>query len=70
MVDSNKLRGCLKEHQITQEEISKKIGITPKTFTSRLRSGVFKTDEIDAIINVLGIDKDRAIEIFFARKVT
>lgn len=68
MVDSNKLRGCIVANGMTQEEIAKSIGITPKTFYTKMKKGVFGSDEIEMMIEILHIENPMAI--FFAPKVT
>ena len=42
------------------------IGITPKTFYEKMKSGVFGSDEIQIMIEKLQIDNP--IEIFFANE--
>ena len=39
----------------TRERLSNEIGITPKTFTNRLKKGVFNSDEICVMIQKLDI---------------
>lgn len=51
---------------MSQSDVAKAIGITPKTFYTKMKSGVFGSDEIEAMISVLKIDKP--MEIFFAKK--
>lgn len=70
MVDTDKLRGCLVENRITQTEMSEKLGMTPKTFISRMKQKKFMTDEIDIMVDVLGLNTQEAVAIFFAKKVT
>lgn len=68
MVDTNKLRGCIVANGLTQEEIAKDIGIAPKTFSLRMKKGVFGSDEIEKMIEILKIDDP--MPIFFAKTVT
>ena len=70
MVDVNKLKGKMKEHKKTQEEIAKALNLSTKTMNERLKYGIFKTNEIDLIVSFLGLDKNEAIEIFFNLKVS
>lgn len=65
MVDTNKLRGIIAENRKTQTEVAKMIGVTPKTFYLRMQKGVFGSDEIQIMIDKLGIDNP--MEIFFAK---
>ena len=68
MVDANKLRGAIVSNGMTQEEVARQIGITPKTFYTKVKKGVFGSDEIDKMITILNIDDP--ISIFFAKEVT
>ena len=68
MVDCNKLRGCIVANGKTQEEVARLIGITPKTFYCKMKKGVFGSDEIEKMIDLLGIDDP--LSIFFAKSVT
>ena len=68
MVDCNKLRGCIVSNGRTQEEVAKLIGITPKTFYLKMKKGVFGSDEIEKMIDLLNIDDP--MPIFFAKSVT
>lgn len=68
MVDTNKLRGVIAENGKTQSDVAKMIGITPKTFYTRMDKGVFGSDEIQIMIDKLHIQNP--MDIFFAKKVT
>ncbi len=68
MIDTNALRGRIAEKGLSQSDVAKAIGITPKTFYTKMDKKVFGSDEIDAMIELLDI-KDPA-RIFFADKVT
>ena len=68
MIDTNALRGRIAEKGMSQSDVAKAIGITPKTFYTKMDKKVFGSDEIDAMIELLDID-DPA-RIFFADKVT
>lgn len=66
MIRVNDLRGILAKKGISQTEMAKKIGIAPKTFYEKMKIGVFGSDEIQVMIDVLEIDNPA--EIFFAKK--
>jgi len=68
MINSNKLRGKIAEAGMTQKEVAQKIGMTPKTFSMKMKSGKFGLDEADKIISLLKI-KDPSL-IFFASEGT
>lgn len=68
LVDTNKIRGLIAERRLTQQEVSQKMGIAPKTFYEKMKKGVFSTDEADDLIHILKIDNPA--EIFFADEIT
>lgn len=71
MVNAQKLKGAIVSCGKTQAEVAKSIGISPKTFTMKIKKGVFKSNEIEGIIEALGIDdKNVAMDIFFDTSVT
>ena len=68
MILTDDLLGLMAKNHVSQKEMAKKIGITPKTFGIKLKNGVFGSDEIEIMIKVLNIKNP--IAIFFANKVT
>lgn len=68
MIDTNKLKGQIVSKGMTQEEVAKEIGITPVGFYGKMKKGVFRSDEIEKMIDLLDIENP--IEIFFAKEVT
>lgn len=68
MVDTNELRGIIAKNGKTQTDVAKMLNITPKTFYSRMKKGVFGSDEIQIMINELNINNP--MEIFFVAEVT
>lgn len=68
MIDVNKLRGRMAEKGRSGQDMAKVIGKTPKTFYSKMKAGVFDSDEIEAMVKDLGIKNP--LEIFFAEEVT
>lgn len=66
MIRIDKLRGIMAQRNMSQSDVAKAIGITPKTFYTKMKKGVFGSDEIDAMIKTLNI-KEPA-EIFFAKE--
>ena len=65
MVDTNLLRGKIAEKGNSQLEIAKAIGITPKTFYNKMNKKVFGSDEIEIMIDELGIENP--MEIFLPK---
>lgn len=68
MINTDKLRGIIAENGLSQKDVAKAIGITPKTFYDKMQKGVFGSDEIDVMIEYLHIDDPATI--FFAKAVT
>ena len=66
MIRTDKLLGKIAENGYSQVDMAKAIGITPKTFYSKMKSGVFGSDEIEIMIDKLSIDDPMAI--FFAKE--
>lgn len=68
MLNRNELRAEIVRNGLTQKEVAKMIGISEKTFISRMNKGVFGTDEVAIMVRELGIKNP--IDIFFANEVT
>lgn len=66
MIKTDELRGLIAKNGYSQTDIAKKIGIAPKTFYEKMKNGVFGSDEIEVMIDVLQIEDPAAI--FFAKK--
>lgn len=66
VIRTDKLKGRIVECGYSQKDIAKAIGITPKTFYEKMKSGVFGSDEIQIMIDKLSIQDPAAI--FFADK--
>ena len=64
MIDTKELKAEMTRNDVTQEEVARYIGITPKTFYTKMKKGVFGSDEIEKMIEYLNI-KD-PMSIFFA----
>ena len=68
MIDVNKLKGSIVSAGKTQTDVAKRLGITPKTFSIKLKKGVFGSDEIEVMIDYLSIEDP--LSIFFVKEVT
>ena len=68
MVNTNELRAAFKRKAYTQEEVAKKIGVSPRTLSSKMNKGVFNSNEIERLIEVLDIKEP--MPIFFAEAVS
>lgn len=66
MIKTNRLKGIIVENGYTQQDVAKEIGITPKTFYEKMKNGVFGSDEIQIMINMLHIEDP--VSIFFAEE--
>ena len=68
MVNTDELRGLIAKNKMSQSDMAKKLNMTPKTFYQRMQKGIFGSDEIQTMIEVLHIENP--IDIFFAKEVT
>jgi len=68
MIDTSALKGVIVSKGMTQQAVAKKLGMNPKTFYSKMKKGVFGSDEMEQMIDILSIQNP--MEIFFANKVT
>lgn len=46
MIKTNELRGIIAKNGLSQTDVAKMIGVTPKTFYEKMKNGVFGSDEI------------------------
>lgn len=65
MIDTNALKGKIAEKGLSQAKLAHKIGITPKTFYEKMAKGVFGSDEIEKIIEILELEEP--MKIFFIK---
>ena len=66
MIKTNEVRGEIAKNGLSQSDVAKMIGVTPKTFYEKMKNGVFGSDEIEIMIEKLNIKDPMAI--FFAKK--
>lgn len=64
---TNLLRGIIVSKGMTQEQVARLIGISPKTFYNKMKKGVFDTDEVRRIGAVLEIDDLSELADIFLR---
>lgn len=62
MVNVNRLRGIIAERGLSQRKVAEYLGMTEKTFYSKMKKGVFGTDEAERMIELLEIPNP--VEIF------
>ena len=60
-MNTAKLRGIIAERGFSQREVAKQIGISEKTFYSKMKNGVFGTDEAERMIELLKIEDPATI---------
>lgn len=68
MVDTKRLVGIIYERGLSQRKVAQSIGITEKTFYGKMKRGVFDSDEIQQMIDMLDIQDPAGI--FFAKAGT
>lgn len=68
MIDTNALRGAIAAKGMSQQEVAVHLGMAPKTFYSKMKKGVFGSDEMEKMISLLSIENP--VAIFFAKSVT
>lgn len=68
LIDTNELRGIIAKNGLSQSELARKLGMTPKTFYDKMKKGVFSSNEIEKMIVQLGIENP--IAIFFVNNAT
>lgn len=56
MIDTMKLRGIISERGLSQRKVAKNLGMTEKTFYGKMKKGVFDSDEIQQMIELLNIE--------------
>ena len=66
MIKTDELRGIIAKNRLSQSDVAAKIGVTPKTFYEKMKSGVFGSDEIQIMIEELHIEDP--VSIFFAKE--
>lgn len=65
MIKTNELRGIIVANNLSMKDVAAELGITPTAFYSKMKKGVFNSDEIESMINFLKIENP--IAIFFAK---
>ena len=66
MIKTDELRGIIAKNGLSQTDVAKMIGVTPKTFYEKMKNGVFGSNEIQIMIDELHIDNP--MPIFFAKE--
>lgn len=66
MIKTDELRGVIAKRGTSQRKVAEAIGITEKSFYEKMKRGIFRSDEIEKMVNLLKIENPS--EIFFASK--
>lgn len=68
MILTNEIRGRMVAKGFTHAAMAKELGMTDRTFGTKMKKGVFGSDEIEKMIVLLEIEDPN--KIFFADVVT
>ena len=68
MINTNELRARIVGKGMTQAQVAQSLSMSSKTFSLRMKKGVFGSDEIEKMIEILDIADP--LPIFFAEKET
>ena len=69
MIKTDELRGIIAKNGLSQTDVAKMIGVTPKTFYEKMKNGVFGSDEIQIMIDELHIDNPMPIRRIHERSI-
>lgn len=65
MINTKELKAEIARNGLSQNKIAKQLGITPKTFYEKMKKGIFKSDEMEKMIEILNLKNP--CEIFFTK---
>ena len=66
LIAVDKLRGIITERGMSQRQVAKNLGMNEKTFYAKMQKGVFGTDEVEKMVELLAIRNPA--DIFLLRK--
>lgn len=66
MIRTDLIRQSLAENHLTLQQLADCLEITPRTLYSRMRKGIFRSDEMERMIRLLHINNP--CEVFFDLK--
>ena len=66
MIDTKELKGIMAKEGVSGTKLALRIGMTPKTFYGKMKKGVFGSDEIEKMVDILNISDP--MRVFFAQK--
>ena len=61
MIRTDLLRQRITANGITQAQVAQRLGMTIRTFYKRMKAGVFRSDELEAMMDMLGIEDLRML---------
>lgn len=65
MVRTDLLRESMDRSGVTQAQVASRLGMTTRTFYRRMKLGVFRSDEMEAMVELLQLSDPMAV--FFDR---
>lgn len=68
MVNTKLLKKIIFDRDLSQRKVAHHLGMTEKTFYSKMKKGIFDSDEIEEMIKFLEINNP--MPVFFAQSVT
>lgn len=68
MIDTKALHGIIVSKGLSQKDVAAHLEMSPKTFYAKMKKGVFGSDEMESMIDLLAIKNPESI--FFAKEVT
>ena len=66
MIATDKLRGLITERGLSQRKVAEMMGMSEGTFYRKMKKGVFDSDEMAQMVDILRIHEPS--EIFFAKE--
>lgn len=70
MLDVDKFKGAVAEQGLNQRQLARMLGISENTMYSKVKKGVFGSNEISQMAKLLHLDNGKIVEIFFANSGT
>lgn len=65
MIKVDELRGIIAKNGLSQRKVAKHLGMADATFYAKMKKGIFGSDEIQEMVNLLDIKNPS--EIFFTQ---
>lgn len=65
MINTNELKGIIASRGLSQRKIAKSLGMAEQTFYKKMKKGIFDSDEIYEMIELMQIENPT--DIFFTK---